>query len=438
MRQITRFALWLSGLSFVSLAVLGVVLDPKESEPSGAVPEAEVLSVLAGAPWRVRTDSVSSVNGYHVPAAAAATFTDEAGAETELVLRGVDGRALSEKGEIRETEFDAGKLEQAIEPAFVVDVPSALAGKKGKVELTGVILIAEAKVDLLAREFGISPEVVPLEWSRAVSISAPDAELEGATDVPAERDPVPYRRPLEVARNLFVGCFLFGLGLAIVNGIGTGLAIVGLLFICVPLSISMALLEYESSASKSDRSAQDRRSVAPGSTIRVSPSVSLSTVDSFQRIAHLSVWLQGADEQQIELEAKASNNKPWSDPIQVGYIRKGPFFKTNRFPVQPALMVTLPPKELLKAPVATLHVSGVLVYPDLGRLEILNPLDLDYELGELSFSVAIALRFESDEPVGSATPENERRDLLLSGSAGLGLLLLAFGVLRGLVRRAFA
>ncbi len=452
MLKTTKTGLWVIATSFVALGVIGSQLE--DYEKVAQEPPAEhgqgLVELAAGEVWRtVANEPIRSVNGYHQATALRARFLDEDGTGTALVAAGIDERPISRANEVSFIDFDPKLLEEAIEPAFTVKIPEGLAGHSGKIELAGELLIASAQVDTAENRFEVTTTSRSFESQQEVTIVGLDDPLEGvgpASDS-ASDEPVPPMW-LVVGRNILVVTMFLGVALLLLGGVGAKVLLGSLAVIFLPIIIYTTFIEEESEASTSpprseSEDARDaghrvkRDLVRPGDVVELKPEVGVSAVDSFHRVAHISAWLKGVGGEQIELEAKPTGNKPWSNPIKVGYLRVGPLFKTSRFSVNPVLEVTLPPAERIDRDSGTLVVSGVLLYPDIGRLEILNPLDIEYEIGEKVFSLTRALSFSDQELEAEAREGPGFMTKLLFSISSFGLIFLAGATILSIKRRAF-
>ena len=434
MHRTTKLGLGLFVISFLSVGILSGTIEDLVATEHGATET--VTSLTPGDPWRVAiTGPFSSYRGIHEIAAPKAEFLPAAGDPVELQVEAIDVRPLLAATMTESTDFDAKLLEEPVEPILLVQIPESLAGSRGEVQLSGTIVLSEIVVDRAQSSYTSQGNPVTFEEAVAVTVASAGTDTSPASVLPEPESPRLrlYRAFLGVASVLLMLSIVLMFGASI----GVRLLVTSFMLIGIP-SLILAFLPGKNPFTEKaeDPESEAVQRVSPGSSFTVRPRVKISTVDQFHRVSYLSAWIKGIGAEQLEVMAEPTGNKIWRDEIQVGYARVGPVFKTNRFRIHPSLSVELPSAEQLSGDTATLVVYGVISYPDLGSLEILNPLDIEYEVSAQPFSETMELDFGTGSKA-SVKEENSALESTLLASMTIGVFLLLFGVLRGIKRAIF-
>ncbi|MDF1839294.1 MAG: hypothetical protein P1V35_15605 [Planctomycetota bacterium] len=449
MKKITKRGWWIAGMCFLAAGFVSSVVEnaKKGGSDSDSDSTPHILHVDPGTSHRIRPAlSVNSLNGYHEFAGLTAQFVDSNGIATEWPVGGVDQRRLPADLTMDTIEFDAKLLARTISPALEVQVPDSLAGQSGTLELRGSIIDAPIVMDMAKREFSIQADSKPFQQSYQIQVSAPtEPETSTQGDTQEPKNLWIYER----LQGLLILGFMGGILMVFQGALGGRFLFYCLVVMILPTVIYSVFFEKPSTKSSLSAPAetvspetarkQSRHAkwLSPGARLTIKPKLGVTAVDGFHRITHISAWLKGVEGDQIELTAKPNGNRSWSDPIKVGYVRVGPVFKTNRMGVDGSLEVQLPDLDRVGGKEGTLLISGVVIYPDLGKLEILNPLDIEYELGEKAFTYEQAVRFP-DEATAEGDEEPKRLpEKILFGISGLGSMVLLCGLLLALKRKVF-
>ena len=432
MRTITKTGL---GLTLLGALALGISAEPPEGGDSASdTGAAQVLTIDAGSTWLASLDPVSSMNGYHTFGAIAGSFRSSDGTETALITEGRGQRPPSEKVHVESTDYDAEALEVSVVPQVAVEIPPDLAGP-GRIALSGMLIRQDVEVDSNRQWFEVVPGAVTIDQLFEVIVRNPEAaeaSEDGAHDSGTDSEsPV----GTVLLRSVGTGMFLLGLALIGFAIFGSPLLLVSIVAMTVP-SLLIEKFYPKSERSSSQDSSVTGHQAVPGSHVVIEPDTKVKSPDRYHRIAHLSAWLDTGEQAQIELETEVTGNKDWVDPIDIGYVRVGPVFKTNRFAIEPELRVELPTQNAIGSDLGTIHVNGIICYPKVTTLEVLNPLDIEYEQGVHRFNESLAVTLAV--PTHSSDEDDDPLPFkLLAITAAAGGLLFAFGVLRGVKRAIF-
>ncbi len=175
-----------------------------------------------------------------------------------------------------------------------------------------------------------------------------------------------------------------------------------------------------------------------GSSVVLQPETAHKALHGHHRTLNLTAWLKAGDEDLVQLEPEAVNQKPWGDVIEVQTVTvKGVPVKANRSKISPSVRVQLPDQsEWLGQPVEVL-IEGIVEFPYITMTESLagglGAGDGTFDIKQEPFKDSIQVLLVGPNDQGAPNPPWYE---IASGLGFLiGMFLLGISMLRALFTR---